>query len=125
MPIILSKYSSKCRQCTRWTSPGDQVYWEQGIKGVLCLRCTPADKLPPFTPKTELALSNGQAPWLAVLVACERAIVDNAATTLTPELEAAFEKYQKLKALALAGGTAGEGRAALKQALLAAIKLAI
>ena len=61
---------------------------------------------------------------LAALVALEALIMEMATSCMTPEMDAAWQKYKKLKALALNPGTPGEERAALKQAVLHAVKLA-
>lgn len=123
--LITSKFESQCKTCRKTVYLGDRCSWTKGEKGIRCLGCAPDDDLPPFRDRKDLAAPNGQAPWLKVLAACEEAILENAAVTLTPQLEAEWAKYQKLKALALAPGHEQEGRAALRQALLTAIKLAI
>jgi hypothetical protein len=111
------------------TYPGDRVAWEPGIKGIHCLNCAPASAKQPVDPwkaePSKPASSNGATPYFRALAVLEEAIIENASTQMTPELEAHWGKVQKLKALALAPGTAEEGRAALKQALIAAIKLAL
>ncbi len=61
---------------------------------------------------------------LAALAAMETLIIENALKGITKEAEQAWEKYQKVKSLALNPGTKGEEQNALKQALLLAVKLA-
>lgn len=39
MAIIRSKYHGRCRQCRNPYRVGDSVFWQRGIKGVLCLKC--------------------------------------------------------------------------------------
>jgi hypothetical protein len=37
---IKAKYASSCRECGNHIQQGDQVEWERGIRGVLCLECS-------------------------------------------------------------------------------------
>ena len=118
------------------TVPGDRVGWEPGQKGVWCEACTPTasrgrpkavyagDTASPHANGDASSNGNGYAPYFKALLALEEAVITSACTTMTPELSAGWDRVQKLKALALAPGTEQEGRAALKQALIAAIKLA-
>lgn len=62
---------------------------------------------------------------LQALVALEAVILEAAGKQLTPEMESAWTKYEKLKTLALNPSTKGEERAAMKQALIHAVKLAV
>jgi hypothetical protein len=58
------------------------------------------------------------------LAKLEDALVARATESgITPEAAAAFEKYQKLKALALQPGTTHEGRTALRLATIELVKL--
>jgi hypothetical protein len=62
---------------------------------------------------------------LAALLACERIILLAAEQQhLGPDADAAWSRYQGVKALALAPGTAAEGETALKHSLRLARKLA-
>ncbi len=61
---------------------------------------------------------------LVALSALEAAIIESATQNLTPEAELGWEKYQKIKALALSPGTKGEEQNAFKLALIQAVKLA-
>jgi len=62
---------------------------------------------------------------LGALLLLEKVMVEKAQKFgVTPELEKSFDKYQKLKAVALRPGTSGEERAALRFAVLEAVKLA-
>lgn len=78
---------------------------------------------PPAPPKEEPKPHGLTELTLAALLALEAVVVEFATKGLSKELEGAFEKYQKIKALALNAGTPAEERAALKQALIAAVKL--
>ncbi len=63
---------------------------------------------------------------LNALVALEDALVTMAAQSTNgvgAELEKHFDRYQKVKAIALRPGTPGEERAALRLALIEAVKL--
>ncbi len=59
------------------------------------------------------------------LVALEDAVLRAAEEKgITPEAERRWERYQKIKALALAPGCPGEAAAALRAALVEAVRLA-
>lgn len=77
---------------------------------------TPPRPAPTATSQNHLAL--------AALAALEALIMEMATSQMTPEMDDSWRKYQKIKALALNPGTAGEERAALKQAVIHAVKLA-
>ena len=141
--IITSKFDSKCKACHRWTRVGDQVAWLPGEKGVWCTDCAPDEALSASSPRQAApaangparavpkgpqlapppAVLNGHAPYFKALVALEGAIIE--AAELTPELEKAWARYTKLKALAMHPGVPEEGTAALRQALIDAVKLAV
>src|SRR5690606_8223500 len=60
----------------------------------------------------------------AAMLALEDALVMKAKTGgITPEIERAFEKYQKLKAMALRPGTDQEGKTALRLSMVELIKM--
>lgn len=44
---IKSKFGGKCRGCSEYHDAGDTVYWEKGVKGVLCLGCAPIEPVAP------------------------------------------------------------------------------
>jgi hypothetical protein len=62
---------------------------------------------------------------MKALAALEEVIVDAATKEMTPEMAKGWERYQKVKAHFLAPGTPAEGRLAMKQALIDAVKLAL
>ena len=136
--IITSKYDSKCKSCGKWTRPGDRVGWRPGEKGVWCLDCAPDDPPEARTGgqgngkalgKGCYPASNGADPLLTALAALEEAIMEKAGESLTPEMSHAWEKYTKIKILALAPAQTperqAESRTALKQAIIQAVKLAL
>jgi hypothetical protein len=57
------------------------------------------------------------------LRALEEAILEKAGKALTPEMEKAWSKYQKLKEVVARPGSSNEGTVALKLALIEAVKL--
>ena len=122
--LITSKYESYCKGCRAHLSVGDTVGWQPGEKGVWCASCTPTAVKD--TPARASAKQDYAEPWIGALAALEEAIVAQAARipARAVEMERAWSKYQKLKALALAPGTAAEGKLALRQAILEAVKLA-
>lgn len=79
---------------------------------------------PPVVRQAPTAQSQNTLAF-AALVALEAVILEMpTSAAANPEMDKAWERYQKLKALALNPGTPGEERAALKQAVLTAVKLA-
>ena len=79
---------------------------------------TPAATAAPTMPKTA-----GEAAMLA-LVHLENAMVMRAKSVgITPEMEKSFEKYTKLKGMALRPGSDNEGRQAMKLATVELVKL--
>lgn len=47
MRRIATQYPGKCRQCRKPHNVGDTVYWQKGIKGVLCVSCGEEKSRPP------------------------------------------------------------------------------
>ena len=116
---------SWCRVCARRLPIGEEAEWTRGLRGVECLACAPHTIPPGVDIGPDPLAGTAQEPCLRVLLACERAIVNNAALQMTPELLTAWDRYQKCKALALRADTDAEARAALRQAVLEAIRLAL
>jgi hypothetical protein len=56
---IRSQYSSNCTHCRRAITPGDQVNWVKGIKGVTCVACPPPGVQ--SAPTLGAALEDGRA----------------------------------------------------------------
>lgn len=80
---------------------------------------------PPYAaPKPPPSKPTLSALVLNALAAMEAVIIEVATKNITPEAEKQWEKYQKVKALALNAGTKGEEYSAMKQALVLAVKLA-
>ena len=94
--------------------------WTPKEKGVVCLACSSDDLL---SARLDERPNAQQVPLLKALTALEEALLTLAEKNLTPELHTAWERYGKLKTLALNPGTQAEGRAALKQAVLTLVKL--
>jgi hypothetical protein len=36
---IASKFSGRCKACSAFITPGDEVFFTPGEKGVICLKC--------------------------------------------------------------------------------------
>jgi len=129
--LITSKYQSWCRQCGRVEiKVGDRCEWTPGIKGVMCLACLGAN--PPSAPPTskawapapkpaaprEVVRAPDLPPAVAACEALEVQFVRMAARTSTPQIDAAWTKYEKCKALGLGSRVKPEARVALKTALV-------
>ncbi len=127
--LITSKFESWCNRCGRiQIKIGDRCEWVKGVKGVMCLPCLGAAQPQPI-PKTsrhpprrpdvhEVVRAPELPPALAALDALETQFVRMAAKTATPTIDAAWTKYEKVKALALGSRVAPEQRVALKTAIV-------
>jgi hypothetical protein len=149
--VIDSKYDGYCSQCKTPVKVGDRVEWIKKLrKGVRCLDCVAGSLSggprgwapnrhhqspyqasvvppPPFrpTPPPAPAAKPGLSTLaLNALVALEALLIEAAVANNSPEKETGWKRYQACKALALGAKTPGEERAALKQAVLQAVKLA-
>lgn len=78
----------------------------------------------PFIPRQASTDHSQNQLALVALAALEALILEMATSCMTPEMDEGWKKLQKIKALALNPGTKGEERAALKQAVIHAVKLA-
>jgi hypothetical protein len=75
------------------------------------------------SPTTALPTTPGEAA-MSALVQLENAMVLRAKSMpITPEMEKAFERYTKLKGMALRPGSDNEGRMAMKHATIELVKI--
>jgi hypothetical protein len=103
-----------CSLCHQPYSRGDRIVWREAAHE----QCHPGAfaTLPPAQTIEQVRL--------AALAALEDALITIAATNgVNVALEKQFDKYQKLKAVALRPGTSGEELAFLRAALIEAVKL--
>lgn len=115
-----------CNGCGAKFNKGEDItYVRVRIKRYHTGSCVPANVTNPVQ-------STGPAPrpstpteaTLDALLALENALVTRARKSgITPEMEKAFQKYQKCKALGLHPQTDGEGRAAIRMAVKALVEL--
>jgi len=124
--LITSKFESWCNRCGKVRiQVGDRCEWVPGgPKGVTCLQClgTAAPSVPPprarHQPDPPAPVAPVLPPALAAMEALEEACVRMAAKAATPAIDAAWAKYEKVKALALGRNVPSpEQRVALKTAL--------
>lgn len=128
--LITSKFQSWCRQCGRVEiNVGARCEWTPGIKGVMCLACLganpPSAPPPKSTPRAhvdaaprEVAHTPELPPARAAMKFLETQFVRMAARSTTPAIDAAWTKYEKVKALAVGSRVKPEQRVALKTALV-------
>lgn len=131
--LITSKYQSWCNRCGRVEiRVGDRCEWTKAVRGVTCLACLGAN--PPSAPPPSSFKAGAKAreetkprevaapvllpPAVAALDALEVQFVRMAAKNATPALDAAWNKYEKVKALAFGSRVKPEQRVALKTALV-------
>lgn len=130
--LLTSKYDGRCKSCGGRYAVGDQIAWDPQTRKAYHPGCAPlgvADpprraRGQPAVPGTVGTRDRAQNAALTVLAALEEAILLRADQLVSADLERAWDRYQKVKALALQPGTEGEGQAALRTALIEAIKIA-
>lgn len=115
-----------CNGCGGKFNKGDDItYVRVRIKRYHTQSCVPANVTNPLQ-------QTGPAPrpstpmesTLDALLAMENALVVKARTSgITPEMDKAFQKYQKCKALGLHPQTENEGRVAIRMAVKALVDL--
>ena len=115
-----------CNGCgSRFEKGADITYVRHRIRRYHTSTCVPANvgqapSAVPVMPKNPLEATH------AALLALENALVANAKVTgITPEIEKAFDRYQKLKSMALRPGSAQEGKTALRQSVLDIVKMVL
>ena len=105
-------------------------------KGRVCAHCRKGKRTTTYTPPSAAVVDPGnafasipaaadpQTMTLHALVALEDALTAQAAVVgVSDELEKRFERYQKLKSLALRAGTESEARTAMRMTLIEVVKL--
>lgn len=114
----------KCTGCSGVIHKGEQALYIRTRVKRYHLSCQPANPYATAATMGAPALpSDPMEAMLRALEALENALVVKAKKTgITPELEKHFDKYQKLKAVALRPGTPGEERVAFRMAVLEAVK---
>lgn len=128
----VAKRNGVCTGCGSHFFKGDEVTYVRTKIRRYHPRCTPpdADKPPithgapvasaPVLPKTPQEAVN------AAMLALENAMVVKAKTSgITDEMEKAFTRYQKLKAMAMRPGSDQEGKTALRLSLIDLIKIVL
>lgn len=89
----------------------------------LCPSCGDPVKVVGFTPPPPPP-PKPKASWFTVLATLEDLMGDVAAKGFTPEMEKSYQRYLKLKAMALNPGSENEGRMGLKLAIIELVKTA-
>lgn len=140
--MIRTKFDDECRLCGKAIVVGDLVGWDEtrGVKGVACDACTPAtirNSRPAPRPEhgptgstTSLKKPTplGHTTFLKALGVLEDAVIERFTSPkvkVTPEMEKAWDRYSKMKALAMNPGTSAEGHVALKKAMLTILDIAL
>ena len=129
---LTSKYDGKCKACWHAYVIGDPIEWDPQTRKSYHPACAPQSTSsqqarsvrPAAAPTALIQRDNAQDAALEVLAALEKAIILRADQLLTADMAKGWDRLQKAKALALSPGTDGEGRAALRLALLEAVKAA-
>lgn len=120
--IITSKFDSWCNQhCGHQIHIGDRCEWKPGVKGVRCLACLgahPAQRRAVSAAAPRVPVREPLPPAFEALEALETQLVRMAAKTVSLDIERAWNKYEKVKALAIGTRIAPEQRTALKTALV-------
>jgi hypothetical protein len=113
-----------CNGCgSRFEKGADITYVRHRIRRYHTSTCVPANvgqapSAVPVMPKNPLEAAH------AAMLAMENALVAKAKQFgITPEIEKAFDHYQKLKSVALRPGSDQEGKQALKLAIIAVVKM--
>ena len=122
---LLSKYDGRCKTCGGRYLIGDDVAWDPQTRKASHPGCAPLalSRAPIAAATPQARQETAQEAALAALAALEHAVIVRASETGAADLERAWDRLQKCKALALRPGTQMEGRAALRVALVEAVKL--
>lgn len=120
----LARRSGTCNGCgSRFEKGEDITYVRHRIRRFHTATCVPANagaapSATPTVPKNPIEAAH------AAMLALENALVSKAkAVGITPEIEKSFDRYQKLKSMALRPGSEQEGKTALRQAIVDIVKM--
>lgn len=120
----IAKRKSTCNGCGARINPGDNVtVVRHRLRRYHTATCVPQNvtQPPPASPSMP---KNAIEAAYAALLSMENALVAKAKQHgITPEIEKSFDRYQKLKAVALRPGSENEGKMALRNAILDIVKM--
>jgi len=120
-----AKRPGTCNGCGARFSKGDDItYVRVRIKRFHTVSCVPANVTNPVQNVSAVKPNTPMESLLDAMLSMENALVVKAKSTgITPEMDKAFQKYQKCKSLGLHPQTEHEGRVALRMAILELAKL--
>jgi len=122
----IAKQGGKCDGCKMRFSPGEEITYVIVRKRKFHTHsCVPANvgQLQAAPPGPTLPRSPGEAR-LQALASLENALVVIAKTEgITPEMEKAFDRFNKLKSVGLRPGSANEGRMGFREATIALVRV--
>jgi hypothetical protein len=134
--ILQSRYDGKCKACWGTYSIGEAIAWDPDTRKAYHPECAPdgvADEAP-ARPREKRPRAQAYTPaatkdkaheaLLAWFLAGEQVIFCRSGQVIGPELEKAWDRYQKAKAIVLRTTTLDtESRAAARLAMQEVIKL--